>query len=282
MGCTSSSSSENLENLPENQLSTSLKLKLSKFYYTTQCDRYFDSLDSTKINRILPRYSTLVARYEWPPWLILTGLGAKQTTLVDSLIREVPCICVNRRHQIFDVQPFGRSQVTFYYGNDVKKYLDIINNKNINDEELLEELENLNAIHIYEEFTFNSKGQITFIEAWSADPIIDYFNLHNTPKDMNPRISTEIAGLGNSEGLINLENKLIIDSKNKDVKEFGLRAKNFYLSSTEVLAERAIKHTEKRLLENSGRIISKIEHKTGNILKISRRKITIITKNHHF
>lgn len=134
-------------NVAPQLLSTVLVPKFEKDYYIDQANQYFDSLD-TSVEKGKPNYSSKLARWEWQPWLILTGFGKEKTLLIDGAIRASgKCICVNREHRFFDQNPFIRSVITFYYGED-----DIVNKTN--------------ALRILEEFTFNDSGEITFIEAW--------------------------------------------------------------------------------------------------------------------
>ena len=85
---------------------------------------------------------------------------------LDRLLLLYPTKVINRKCRGFDVQPFGRCHVTFHY------------------------LKGDHLVDIYEEFTFNDAGEITFIEAWTdelgfnptspgdycskAAPLIDY------------------------------------------------------------------------------------------------------------
>lgn len=57
-------------------------------YYIEQAIAYFDSLDTTKDNA-KPKYHKHVARFEWPPWLLLTGLGREKMSSIDKAIRFV-------------------------------------------------------------------------------------------------------------------------------------------------------------------------------------------------
>ena len=114
-------------------------------YYEHQADLYFNTLQTKPL--VLPErpnYASHVIRWEWPPWLLLTGRSALGIRASDDIIRTTPCICVDRTHKYFSEHPFARSIVTFYYF-----------------EENVKEMKN--PIRIYEEFTFNSKGEIVFI-----------------------------------------------------------------------------------------------------------------------
>jgi len=167
-------------------LSIVLKPTFEKEYYKDQVNQYFDSLD-TSVEKGKPKYSPKIARWEWPPWLILTGYGDEKMRIIDGAIRKSgQCICVNRQHRFFPQNPFIRSVVTFYYGEE-----DVANRTN--------------PLRIFEEFTFNDIGEITFIEAWwdrdyrgLLPPLDD--NGWPIDQDAVNRISTQIPGLGNSDG----------------------------------------------------------------------------------
>jgi len=162
-----------------------LKKKFGDSYYIDQANLYFDSLDTTR-DTPDPKYHEMVARYEWPPWLILTGLQRDRTLFIDKAIRlSGPCVCVNRTHKVFPVNPFVRSVVTFYYGQE-----DID--------------EGTDPLRIYEEFTFNDAGEITFIEAWwgtNYKNLLPQLTPDGWPMSEVNRISTKIPGLGDPEGL---------------------------------------------------------------------------------
>ena len=65
---------------------------------------------------------------------------------LDFFLTLYPTKVINRVCKGFNVQPFGRCHVTFMYkGHDGR-------------------------VDIYEEFTFNDQGEITFIEAWTDSP----------------------------------------------------------------------------------------------------------------
>lgn len=135
------------------------------------------------------------------------------------------CLCTNREHRFFHENPFVRSRVTFYYGETAEDDIKT----------------GANAIHIYEEFTFNSFGQITFIEAWWDNP--DNKNLPKTlgmdwcswpqlplrdpdgwpPLNIN-RLSTKIPGLGCGRyRMLTSKSLKIAAEKDPFVKEFRER-----------------------------------------------------------
>lgn len=62
---------------------------------------------------------------------------------LDALVALYPTKVEERAHRVFGEHPFGRSCVSFRYA--FKK----------------------RPVRIYEEFTFNTDGEIVFIEAWS-------------------------------------------------------------------------------------------------------------------
>ena len=132
----------------ESELSTALKPTFSMEYYAEQSNKYFDTLDTYAPRQSKPRYSKKVIRWEWYPWLKLTGYKSWMMKL-DYFLTLYPTRVINRVCQGFSVQPFGRCHVTFIYKG------------------------NHEPVDIYEEFTFNNQGEITFIEAWTDSP--DHF-----------------------------------------------------------------------------------------------------------
>ena len=128
--------------------STCLSPTQTPEYYAEQSSRYFDTMDySTDVPA--PPYSELVARWEWPPWLLLTAFGAENIEATDTLLLLYPSIVPERDCRFFDEQPFGRCRVVFYYDDESHQG---------------------RGCPIYEEFTFNDAGEVTFIEAWSDLP----------------------------------------------------------------------------------------------------------------
>ena len=120
---------------------------MSPEYYVEQAHLYFNTMDTAADRDVGPDYSELVARWEWPPWLRLTGFGRESMIAADILLRLYESTIPIRDCRAFDVHPFGRCRVTFYYAEHDGQ-----------------------PCPIYEEFTFNDAGEITFIEAWSDLP----------------------------------------------------------------------------------------------------------------
>ena len=168
-------------------LSTALSPKFPADYYRQQCSLYFDTLASNRSDFLIPSYSKDVVRWEWPPWLLLTGKGKANMIALDILLKGYPSKvpAAEREFKIVDTQPFGRSRVTFYFGPEGK-----------------------DIVKIYEEFTFNDRGQITFIEAWSdEDGLLPMPSKERDPwgegDDVN-RLSTIMPGLGSPDSRIDL------------------------------------------------------------------------------
>ena len=174
-------------------------------YYVEQSSRYFDTLDSYVSPWLIPHYSELVARWEWPPWLYLTGLGAENLIYTDLVLKLFPTIIAERDCRFFPTQPFGRCRVVFDYGGL--------------------------PCPIYEEFTFNDQGEMTFIEAWTDLP-----GLHPTDPATDPfaerpdvrRLATKLPGLGNERGKIDLYAAWMEEAAaaDEDVAEFVFRARD--------------------------------------------------------
>jgi hypothetical protein len=135
-----------------------------------------------------PQYSPLVVRFEWPPWLLTTGYGDAAMRATDEALRAYQTDYRTIDCRFFPEQPFGRCRVVFLYGRD--------NPSTTQDERT--------DCPIYEEFTFNDAGQITFIEAWTDHP--DYLPMAGddpwAEDDDVMRLSTRIPGLGNAQGRI--------------------------------------------------------------------------------
>lgn len=184
--------------------STCLAATRDASYYVEQSETYFDTLDSSVSPFVQPSYSPLVARWEWPPWLLLTGYTDESLVLTDIALKLFPTRIAEIECRFFEVQPFGRCHMVFDY-------------------------EGL-PCPIYEEFTFNDAGQMTFIEAWS-----DFapFLPTDDPADRWAegagvrRLSTKVPGLGNAEGLIDLAAPWMEEaaSADPDVAEFVRRAR---------------------------------------------------------
>ena len=190
----------------EANLSTDLTPKFSLEYYAEQSDKYFDTLDTYAPRDSKPSYSKKVIRWEWHPWLKLTGYKSWMMKL-DYFLTLYPTKVINRVCQGFHVQPFGRCHVTFIYkGNHA-------------------------PVDIYEEFTFNNQGEITFIEAWTDSP--EYFPTPDfsdywAQGDEINRMSTKVPGLGNSNGLIDRKSEAFkrAAESDPDLKDLQKRLKN--------------------------------------------------------
>ncbi|MBF0226107.1 MAG: hypothetical protein HQK76_11690 [Desulfobacterales bacterium] len=176
-------------------------------YYIEQSKKYFYTMDSSVSPLVVPNYSTLVARWEWPPWLLLTGFGKDNMILTDILLKLHPTTYAKIDCRAFPTQPFGRCHVVFDYGGEF--------------------------CPIYEEFTFNDQGEITFIEAWTDLPgwlPMDNPNDYWAEGENVKRLSTRIPGLGNTTGLIDLYAPWMEEAakKDADIAEFLKRARQPY------------------------------------------------------
>lgn len=191
-------------------LSTVLRPTKPAAYYVGQANKYFDTLDTSADRGSKPTYSVLVARWEWPPWLKLTGIGRDQLHKLDEgVLLVTPATVPTRDCRFFDHQPFARCHVTFDYPGAGQ-----------------------GKCPIYEEFTFNDRGEVTFVEAWSnlpgklpttvgSDRWAEGAGVH--------RLSTKVPGLGNAEGLIDLEAAWMEEAarRDADVADFLKRARSF-------------------------------------------------------
>lgn len=192
----------------DDALSTCRGPTWSEALYIDQGERYFDTLDASADPDSEPTYAERVARWEWPPWLLLTGYGRELTLAVDALVLVAyPGTTVpDRDCRAFDVQPFGRCHVVMDYDGL--------------------------PCPIYEEFTFNDQGEITFVEAWSDLPGL-------TPTDdADPwaeaagvgRLSTRIPGLGGPTGRIDPAGEAMAAAaeNDPDVAEFVRHTEDFW------------------------------------------------------
>lgn len=202
----------------QDALSTCLKPNQTAEYYIAQAHKYFDTLDGSAPVDSIPNYSIMVARYEWEPWLKLTGIGRGMLVGSDIAVTRLatPSTVPDRDCRFFEQNPFARCRVRIKYEPGY--------------------------CPIYEEFSFNDAGEMTFIEAWS-----DQTDLLPTPDASDPwaegidvlRMSDRVPGLGNADGLIDLDapwmNKIV--AKDKYVADFVMRAKNFWLTWFQELSE---------------------------------------------
>lgn len=176
----------------DSALSTRLTPKFPADYYIDQGVKYFLTMESSVPIRVRPEYSDLVIRWEWHPWLLLTGYRRRNLIDTDILLKLYPTKYDTIDCQYFEVQPFCRCHVIFNYSGT--------------------------RIPIYEEFTFNDQGQITFIEAWSDFPSLlpmpatDYWAEGADVK----RLSTRVPGLGNNEGRIDRKAAWMLNAAKTD------------------------------------------------------------------
>jgi hypothetical protein len=166
-------------------LATALAPKFAPEYYIEQGVKYFQTMQSDVPIWVQPNYSQLAIRWEWEPWLLLTGYKKNMVLVTDPMLKLTPTSYDKLDCRFFAVQPFCRCHVVFNYSGM--------------------------TCPIYEEFTFNDAGEITFIEAWSDFPSLlpmgpgadsiwdesDYWALN----DAN-RLATKLPGLGSATGKI--------------------------------------------------------------------------------
>ncbi len=189
-----------------------LEPTLSADYYIEWSNGYFNTMDSTEDRDVVPPYSERIARWEWPPWLKLTAYTRENIIATDMLLRAYPSTIPERDCRFFEEQPFGRCRVTFYYEDEAHEG---------------------RGCPIYEEFTFNDAGDITFIEAWSdlpgLLPMADPQDTWAEGPDVS-RLSTRVPGLGNAEGLIDLDSEWMAEavSQDEDVADLVARARDWF------------------------------------------------------
>ena len=180
-------------------------------FYVEQAHRYFNTMDTAEDMDLAPNYSELISRWEWPPWLLLTAFGLENIESADTLLRLYPSTIPERDCRFFEQQPFARCRVTFYYEDAAHEG---------------------RGCPIYEEFVFNDRGEMTFIEAWSD---LDGFRPMDdddawAEADGVPRLSTRIPGLGTSDGLLDLDGDAMgtAASSDEDVADFVHRANHWF------------------------------------------------------
>ncbi|MEI8356946.1 MAG: hypothetical protein WCH13_00485 [Deltaproteobacteria bacterium] len=206
------------ESLPPGaRLSSALSPTRPPAFYVEQANLYFDGLDLRADPSLLPNYAELVARWELPPWLWLTGYGRQN--MIDTTRAALaldPSTVPTRDCRAFPTQPFARCVVSFEYAQG--------------------------ACPIYEEFTFDDQGEMTFIEAWSDLP---GFLPNADPADRWAegrevrRLSTRVPGLGSPEGTIDLDSSWMQEAAARDpeVADFVRRARDFWPTWLEALSQ---------------------------------------------
>lgn len=172
-------------------------------YYVKEALAYFDTLDTEADRASVSKYHPLVSRWEWPPWLLLTGYTSEaMIESSDLLLRYDPSTVPERDCRFFETQPFARCYVTFVYERG--------------------------PCPIYEEFTFDSQGRTIFIEAWSHLPGLTPIQGDDTwgERDDFPRLSTRVPGLGAADAVFDLDNAYLRAAAETDqeLADFALRA----------------------------------------------------------
>lgn len=185
-------SSKNPKCANESALSTCVSPSFNEAYYIEQSVLYFRTMESKVSPFVQPNYAKDVIRWEWPPWLWLTGYGRFNLIWTDVLLKLFPTAYNKLDCKAFSTQPFGRCHVVFNYGGHL--------------------------CPIYEEFTFNEKGQITFIEAWSDYPSLLPMPVEDqwAQGEQVSRIANKVPGLGFGDGNINGESSPLIEAAKYD------------------------------------------------------------------
>jgi hypothetical protein len=180
-------------------------------YYVDQALRYFDSYDASADPDSRPTYAEGVLRWEWPPWLLLTASGRDLIEAVDRVVLlATPSTVPTRDCRAFGEQPFARCRVSFQYDGG--------------------------PCAIYEEFTFNDAGEITFIEAWSDQP--GYLPMDDPATDPwgegegVRRLSTRVPGLGTPTGHVDATSPAMQEAaaNDEDLAELARRMQAFWTS----------------------------------------------------
>lgn len=198
--------------------STCLEPTMPEAYYIAQSSAYFDTMDYNADLDVEMPYAEHVVRWEWPPWLLLTAFGQDNIESTDTFLRLYPSVVPERECYAFDQQPFGRCRVVFYYDDHGGL-----------------------PCPIYEEFTFNDAGEITFIEAWSDVPGLRPMDPATDPwgEVEMYRLSTEVPGLGTPSGQLSLDSDEMAEAaeENADVAELVYRASDWYTTWLEAYSD---------------------------------------------
>ena len=178
-------------------------------HYVAQAELYFDTMDSRVPLGAFPDYTERVARWEWPPWLKLTGWTREGIEVSDRLLRAYPSTVEERDCRYFDEQPFARCRVVFYYEAHAGR-----------------------GCPIYEEFAFNEAGQMSWIEAWSDQPGMLPAEPSTDPWAEGAgatRLSSRVPGLGDPSGDSDPEGEAMnkAAAADADVADFQARALDF-------------------------------------------------------
>ena len=178
--------------------STELVANQPADFYLARADAYFNLISgkdsqgkNLPSNFLKPEYSKFMVRWEWEPWLLLTGKNdgwKEEWELIDSTLPlSLPSVISNRVYRFSTVNPYIRSIIDIKYEGSAR------------------------TLRIYEEFTFNDHGQMTFIEAWTFDDpkVAPEFNVLEKESFIDPstnrfwpdetkmyRMSTLLPGLG--------------------------------------------------------------------------------------
>lgn len=162
---------------------------LLEWEYVEEAHKYFDGLDSELSKSASSHgmmYTTDAIRWEWPPWLLLTGYTGISMSIQDPLlhvggaalemyVQGVPRS--SRECRLFKINPFVRCLV----------FMDMHGSQaNVDEDEKMH-------CDIYEEFTYVSSGKISFVEAWANDVRVKSNGLQK-------RLSTRVPGLGSHDG----------------------------------------------------------------------------------
>jgi len=175
-------------------------------HYLRNAELYWDSLDPN-FPLEFPQYGQNVIRFEWPPWLLLTGYGKDKIRLEDTADRDLDPYTIPKvaRHCWIEmISPFARCVVELWATGSSMPNPD--GNGTVPEK-----------CRIYEEFTFNAVGDVTFVEAWSA----------SIPKPV--RLSTRVPGIGQPVNPIDPHDGYVwrpVAEKDPDVNALWLMIQN--------------------------------------------------------
>lgn len=189
-------------------LASSVSPDRGEDWYVEQSLAYFDTMDAKVPEFEFPDYGETVARWEWPPWLKLTAYTRDGIEASDTLLRLFPSTVPERECRFFDMNPFGRCRVVFYYDAYPGQ-----------------------PCPIYEEFTFDQAGHMTWIETWSdldgMRPMAEG-DAWAESQDVY-RLATVIPGLGTPSGQLDIAGAPMKEASSKDpnIADFAARAEDW-------------------------------------------------------
>lgn len=160
-------------------LSTCVQPTKGEEYYVGQALNYFAQLDPTQEKRDKALLSKGFLRFEWAPWTLFNGYADKLTHMVDAVDGKIgsffPTSPEHRICTFHETNPFVRCSLIMWSHYDDPR---------TEKAPVSDALKGKAGCGIYQEFTFDQEGRISFTEVNSV----------TLPKQT--RLSTRVPGLG--------------------------------------------------------------------------------------